>query len=424
MDLSSDRSREIRALASLGRVELSRAVSGVAGIHASISRGVFAGLDRALGGWSRSARTIHDAISMAVYTTTAESVEIAGGLAELAADTAGEVPSQTRRGAAAIGFLNGLIGDQLADERSPLATEMSLRSGGVRVATTADDLARAYPDATGHITVFLHGLMETEYAWDFGGQATYGARLRADIGSTEVLIRYNSGRHISDNGRDLAQLLADIVLLWPVPVTSVSLIGHSMGGLVLRSACHTGVESGAYWPSLVRHTVCLGTPHLGAPMAKGVHVATAALRATAMTRPFGDFLGRRSDGVRDLLHGTITADGRNVVDRDAIRQPAVDNPPLMHTARHLFVTASITHDPDHPVGRLIGDGLVRGSSGRGRDRIRHIGFHGDDGLHIGGAHHFTLLNDDEVHRWLRERLGPQAQLTARHADLDRGFAVG
>ncbi|MCV4600863.1 GPI inositol-deacylase, partial [Escherichia coli] len=83
-----------------------------------------------------------------------------------------------------------------------------------------------------------HGLMETEHAWRLGGRPTYGARLVDDIGATEVQIRYNTGRHISDNGATLARLLSEMVLLWPVPVTRISLVGHSMGGLVIRSACH------------------------------------------------------------------------------------------------------------------------------------------------------------------------------------------
>ncbi len=400
--------RELPALAALGRDELNKAVSGIAAVHSSVADTVFAGLRVAWGTRVRPAQVMHDAISTSVYSAITSTVDVAGDLAESLTIHNTGVPSETKRGATAIGILDGLIGDQLTAERSPLAPEIAVRVDGAVVPITPGDLATAFPRATGHLTVFLHGLMETEFAWERGGKPTYGARLADDLGSTEVMIRYNSGLHISDNGRRLAQLLDDLVLSWPVPVTDLTLIGHSMGGLVIRSACHQAVDP--YWPKLVRQTVCLGTPHLGAPLARGVHWATAALRLRPTSRPFGTLLGRRSAGVRDLFHGAIAEDHWRDTDPDAFRQPAVDYPPLMEGARHLYVTATVTRRPDHPFGRIVGDGLVMTNSGGGRDRRRHLGFEIDDGLHIGGAHHFTLLNDDAVYEWMLPLLRPRRAL--------------
>lgn len=233
------------------------------------------------------------------------------------------------------------------------------------VPITPDGLATAFPAASGHLTVFVHGLMGSEYTWSLGGRPTYGSRLADDLGSTEVLVRYNTGRHISDNGRDLARLLTELTLLWPVPVTGLTLIGHSMGGLVIRSACHQAVAEDAFWPALVRHTVYLGTPHLGAPLARGVHRASAALRLWRTTRPIATLLGRRSAGVRDLFRGAVIDEHWRDTDPEAFWQPAVDYPPLMQGVRHLYVTATVTRRPDHPFGRIVGDGLVMTSSGGG-----------------------------------------------------------
>ncbi|MBR7539429.1 alpha/beta hydrolase, partial [Mycobacterium tuberculosis] len=88
------------------------------------------------------------------------------------------------------------------------------------------------------------------------------------------------------------------------------------------------------------------------------------------------------------------------------RQNPATAVPLLPQARHLFVTASLTRDPNHPLGRLIGDGLVLTPSGRGESRARCVGFNIDHGLHVGGASHFTLLNDDDVYSWLLEQLRP------------------
>lgn len=410
MSADTARGRELPALATLGHDELNKAVSGIATIHSSVSDTVFTGLRAVWGARARPAQMLHDTISTSIYSAITSTVDVAGDLAESLAVRNSSVPSETKRGAAAIGILDGLIGDQLAAERSPLAPDTAVRVNGAVVPVTPAGLATAFPDATGHLTVFLHGLMETEFAWGRGDRPTYGTRLADDLGSTEVMIRYNSGRHISDNGHELAQLLDDLVLLWPVPVTGLTLIGHSMGGLVIRSACHQAVGRDAYWPDLVRHTVCLGTPHLGAPLARGVHRATAALRLWSTSRPFGALLGRRSAGVHDLFRGAVTEEHWRDTDPEAFWQPAVDYPPLLEGARHLYVTATVTRRPDHPFGRIVGDGLVLTNSGGGRDRKHHLGFEIDDGFHIGGAHHFTLLNDDAVYEWMLPLLRPRRAL--------------
>ena len=157
--------------------------------------------------------------------------------------------------------LNGLLGDKL-DE--PLAIPMAVRRVG--------------EPATPRLAVFLHGLGETEYAW---GSPSYGERLHEDLGITPVFIRFNTGRHISENGASLAALLDEVVASWPVEVEQIALIGHSMGGLVARSACHHGGD----WTALVRHTVSLGTPHSGAPLEQAVHAMSAALARRARDAP-------------------------------------------------------------------------------------------------------------------------------------------
>src|SRR4029079_17702299 len=133
------------------------------------------------------------------------------------------------------------------------------------------------------VVVFLHGLFETEYAW---GRNSYGARLQRDLGVTPVYVRFNTGRHISENGRALAELLDALVADWPVEGEQIALVGHSLGGLVARSACHHGGD----WTPLVRHTVSLGSPHTGAPLESGVPYAATALGVVGQTRPVARFL--------------------------------------------------------------------------------------------------------------------------------------
>ncbi len=74
---------------------------------------------------------------------------------------------------------------------------------------------------------------------------------------------------------------------WPVELEEIALVGHSMGGLVARSACHLGAVRGDRWTRLVRQTVTLGSPHMGAPLEQLVHRGSAHLHKLPETRPAG-----------------------------------------------------------------------------------------------------------------------------------------
>jgi hypothetical protein len=376
---------QLSALTRLTFDELGHAAGGIGQIHRAIA-------DRAFGRvGSGTPRRLHDAIAGAVYAGLRGAAGVAGWAAGAAVAGRGRALSEDRRGAFVLAVLNGLRGDALEREGSVLAEPMSIRVDG-RAVAPGD-----FPDAGPRVAVFLHGLFETEHAW---GSDPYGARLARDLGMTPVYVRFNSGRHISENGRSLAALLDELVAERPVPVESIALVGHSLGGLVARSACHFGGE----WTSLVRHTVSLGTPHSGAPLESAVHYAAAALGAVPETRPFAGFLRRRSAGIRDLRSGSLVDEDWRARDPEALRAAACKEVPLLEGAAHHFVAATVTRDARHPVGRLIGDWLVLQPSASGRSRTRVIGFRDEDGMHVGGAHHLALLNHPAVYSQLRDWL--------------------
>src|SRR5262249_13395999 len=149
-----------------------------------------------------------------------------------------------------------------------------------------------------------------------------------------------------------------LVAGWPVPVTEIALIGHSMGGLVARSGAHQADLERKVWPTLVKRIVCLGTPHMGAPLEQVVHYASAGLDRVPETRPFSRFLRRRSGGIRDLRQGSLVDSDWRDRDPDALRAEAIAEVPLLRGATHCFVTATITRSPRNPLGRLVGDCLV------------------------------------------------------------------
>jgi pimeloyl-ACP methyl ester carboxylesterase len=391
---------ELRSLARLGFDELGRAAGGIGDVHRAVAARAFG----ASGRGAVPARALHDAIATGVYAGLGGATRLAGmaadtGLARRRVRDGGRL-SASPRGALLVGVLNGLIGDALEREGSDLHAPMGVRAGGGPVALDRRSLAAAHPDAGSRVVVFLHGLMETELSWRIGAGRdgeTYATRLRRDLGCTPVELRYNSGRHISDNGLSLADLLRELVEEWPVEVESLALVGHSMGGLVARSACHRGAERGDEWVRLVRHVISLGTPHMGAPLAQGMHWMSAALAAVPETRPFAGFLRRRSAGIRDLRQGSLVdADWRDR-DPDALRAFACQEVPLLEGATHCFVAGTVTRGGRDPVGRLLGDCLVLQPSASGRSRTRRIPFGEEHGAHVGGAHHLALLNHPAVY---------------------------
>jgi pimeloyl-ACP methyl ester carboxylesterase len=316
------------------------------------------------------------------------------------------------RGNLAVGALNGAWGDTLARLRNPLALSMTIRVDGRDVAPTTPALRGAFSGCGGDLVVFLHGLCETERAWwlraeDHHGDrdSTHGSRLAAETGATPVYLRYNSGLHISENGERLAALLDELIACWPVPVTRLTLVGHSMGGLVIRAACCHGQQASASWLPLVRRVVYLGSPHLGAPLEVAATAAGLALQKLPETRPLASALATRSVGIKDLRYGDVRPDDwAGIVDPDARRGEPAECAPLLETATHYYIGVTLSRDQDHIVARMIGDALVTFPSASGQGRRRRLAFEIDRGRHLGGLHHFDLLNHPRVWALLRDWL--------------------
>lgn len=390
---------EVQALTRLAGAEFVGAVDGIAAMHRAISDRVFAAVRLGVGPFADPVKVVHDAITDGVYAVVGGTGFVVGEVASAVQVPGVATPSRTVWGAGVLAAIQGLIGDALADEAPILASPMTFRVDGAPV--PPERFADRVAVPTTRLVVLLHGLVETEHAWRLGGRPTYAERLDDELGYTPVHVRYNSGLHISENGAQLRDLLARLVASWPLPVHEICLLGHSMGGLVARSACHQAEEAGEEWVRAVRQVICLGSPHLGAPLEQFVHHAAAALDLLPETRPLGVLLRRRSAGIRDLRQGSLVDEDWRDLDTDALRARAVREIPLIGGADHYFVTATLTRSPKHPLGVLVGDGLVLTGSGAGHGRTRRIGFDELNGLHVPEANHFSLLNHDAVYTALR-----------------------
>ncbi len=399
---------DIRAVSDLAGEATSVLTSLVRGMHAGIAGRVF----DSIGPSATPTRAIHNGITRAVYTGVDRGLRGASRVAGvLAAEAWGNevdeaLESRTDTVGAALAAVNGIYGDELTDHDNPLAGAMVIRHGGRPVALTTDALVDAYPAATGRVVVFVHGWCMTEYAWsrlprDTDDARSYGERLRDDFGYSPILLRYNTGLHISVNGRTLADILDLLHDQWPVPITDLVLVGHSMGGLVVRSACHYGAEQEHAWAGAVSRVVCLGSPHLGADLEKGVNIASWALAKLPETRAIAALLNARSDGVKDLRFGACLDEDWLDADPDELMRDRCQEAPFLPHATYHYVSSTVT---PRLLGMLAGDHLVRSKSAAGLGRSRRVPFQADDGLILTGLNHFDLLNHPLVYAKLRDWL--------------------
>jgi pimeloyl-ACP methyl ester carboxylesterase len=396
------RKDEVEGLSELAGDAFAGTVERVQDMHEGVAGRVF---DQ-IGPLASPVRLLHDGIARGVYETirilASPAIRTSGrALAATRATEARSIEAQTR-GRIALGALNGAFGDSLATHGNTLALPMTVRSddGERDVELTATDVREAFPDATGKLAIFAHGLCETDDAWRIGGErhVTYGDRLRSELGYTPVYLRYNSGLHISENGRRLARLIDDLIGSWPREVHEIVLIGHSMGGLIERSACHYGGE----WTEKVRHVFTLGSPHRGARLEQVANTAGAALSLLPETRSLAKALNSRSVGIKDLRYGYLVDEDWAGQDPDAMLRDTGGDIPFLRTADHYFVCATLTHDPGAAVGRIIGDLLVLRASawdhGGHGERLR---FPVDNYRHVGGATHFDLLGHPAIYAQIK-----------------------
>lgn len=336
----------------------------------------------------RMVQSIHDAITAGTYAAIRQG---GGGALKLAAHLETAVLKASSDAPAfapdkmlsqVVSALNGAVGDHLHETDNLLAIKMGLRVKGQRVPAEASALHSAVAAPTGRVVVFIHGLACDEHCWQLYADTAwptpgqdYAQHLQADFGFTALYVRYNTGLAIEDNGQQFARLLDQLLEAYPVPITDLVLVGHSMGGLVARAACVAG-EGG--WRAKTRLVICLGSPNEGAPLAKVGHVVHTTMERFPVTRPLAEMADARSQGVKDLQHGLGALDNET------------------GGCACAYIGATLLRDPEHPLGHWLGDGLVHiSSAARGQERIARIG----------GLHHMTLLNHPAVYAQMREWLG-------------------
>ena len=258
----------------------------------------------------------------------------------------------------AIGIVNGAVGDYLQRSKNGLATTMTWVVDGTPLPLIRQTLNETHPQATPKVTVLVHGLMCTEEHWKLRDGSTYGCRLAQDLGYTPFILRYNSGLPIPENGRELSKFLQTLLSIYPSKINELLLVGFSMGGLVVRSACHVATTEDQAWLQRVSRVITIGTPHRGAPLERFARTAVSWLRAIPdpYTRLIATLSDLRSDGLKDLGDADIRHRDR------ARRRPSISprdptHPvPLLSRIKYYLAAGSIFQDPR--LSALFGDVMV------------------------------------------------------------------
>jgi hypothetical protein len=298
---------------------------------------------------------------------------------------------------AAVAVLNGIWGDHLARTSNPLAIPMRLRPD------VPSSARRRRPE---RIALLVHGLCMNDLQWRRGGH-DHGALLADELGYRVVRLHYNTGRHVSDNGAELAQQLEALLAEWPAPVEELVIVGHSMGGLVARSACHAAEMQTLAWRRVLTRLVCLSTPHHGAALERGGRLVDAAFEFSPYIAPFARLGRARSAGITDLRYGNLLAS--DWAGRHAHHQRRDDRTPvpLPEDVAVSLVAATTAAAPRGLRHAVLGDGLVSLASawGEHRDRRRALHVPPRHRLLVTRANHWDLLQRPEVadalRRWLQ-----------------------
>ncbi|MBP8169737.1 MAG: alpha/beta hydrolase [Azonexus sp.] len=373
------------------KVALQETTARVQEMHDAIAATSFGVLNRipVIGGTAQLIQQAHNAIAGGVYSAihktggglldVADSLEKQGGAMDQGKQPPGRLASNLRSA------INGAFGDHLAESNSVLAIPMGLYRHDQLLPLTHEALSAAWPESKQRLCIFIHGLVCNEHCWEAGPETLEIPRqIEVDTGYTALTLRYNSGLPIVENGLQLALWLEELLVAWPYPLQELIIIGHSMGGLLARSAFEQSKTADFNWPALTRMVICLGSPNLGSPVERLGQLTTQALRMTRITEPLAKIAAQRSQGIQDLRHGP--GHHRSGTPDIAWR----------------FIGGSLTEDPDNPLGKILGDGLVTPGSATAHELEGNV-----QSIRLGAVNHMGLLNDPRVYTqilaWLNNK---------------------
>lgn len=302
--------------------------------------------------------------------------------------------------------LNGVVGDYLEEHENPLKISMQFRYQAKAISLDTKSLKKIYPAINGKILLMVHGSSMNDIKWTRKGH-NHGEVLAKELNKTLLYLHYNTGRHISTNGKNLSELLEELVAHWPVPLQEINIIAHSMGGLVSRSAIYYGQHQHKTWTKHLKKIIFLGTPHHGAPLEKLGNYIDNILEAIPYARPFARLGKIRSAGITDLRYGNIIDEDWQGNDRFKLQSDKRLSVSLPENIDCYSIAGVIGKTSNPLSSRLLGDNLVglKSALGQHTNPNKKLNFKKKNVWIAYENNHLDLLSNPEVYkkmkRWMK-----------------------
>jgi pimeloyl-ACP methyl ester carboxylesterase len=416
------RASDVAAIAKLA----TQATLGVAGITEGVHQAVWRTVGAPAGKATEQTRGITGLVYKSVRGVTefvGKGIDLALEKLQPAFDIADQAAPETPEREAVLAALNGVLGDRLAADKNPLATAMTLRYQGKALDWTKPPAGFA---PTSKILLLIHGLCMNDLQWKTLRSASiadaapqfhdHGAELERVLGYTPVYLRYNTGLNIWQNGHELSAQLNQLVVHWPTPVEEITVVAHSMGGLVTRSAVHAATQKNLSWVKHLKNIIFLGTPHHGAPLERAGNWVDVVLGSMPYSKPFAKLGQLRSSGITDLRYGEVLGHGvgEDGQGHDRFRKQADSRQslPLPENVACFTIAATTAAQRSLLAERLIGDGLVplRSALGQHVNAKHRLKFAKNSQWIACKTNHMQLLSSPQVTQqmvaWLKPASGP------------------
>ncbi|WP_051296182.1 lipase family alpha/beta hydrolase [Eisenibacter elegans] len=307
-------------------------------------------------------------------------------------------------GSHTLSILNGAVGDKLQNSllEVPMGFYADNRQLPLEPQAIAAHCQRAASTISPKVCILIHGLTHNEMAWNFPDNSNYGTFLERDFGHVPFYLRYNTGLHISENGQKLTQLLEQLHTQYPVALEEICLLAHSMGGLLVHSACHYAQEQGHQWPHKVRFIFLLATPHLGSFLEQFAHLTTHILARVPnwQTRLVGKAIDLRSDGIKDLRFGYLREEDWQNPPEGAFERHQ-NNIQKLENAAYYVIAARLTQKQKHWVSTLFGDILVNTHSASAHEDQTYA-FPPENCYEFAETNHFKIQTKPEVYEKIKD----------------------
>ena len=305
-----------------------------------------------------------------------------------------------------VSILNGVIGDRL--QNTPLSIDMNFYLNNARIVLEKEKITTAYADSnivlTPKICLLIHGVTDNETTWTMPDSSDYGRLLAQDFGYTPFYLRYNTGLHISDNGKLLAAILEKLMANYPIDIEDICIIAHSMGGLITHSACTVARGQDLVWPTRLKQIFLLATPHLGSFLERFANLTTNILEKVPNwhTRLVGKVLNLRSVGIKDMRFGYLTEADWQDEDADKLLKNNKTPPKLLENVAYYVISGRLTVKEKHWITQLFGDILVSTNSATAHSKnASEFNFPIENHVQLPKMYHFRLQNSPKVYEQLK-----------------------